>query len=132
MRYCQRLSCDDGSESSLETGLELAGHEGVVGPRLGEEGEVEVEEGDVEDGGDGGEDGGPGGEVEQEEAVGEALVGEEAPEVLGEEEDAEEAGEDADELDTEGGGHEQRGGRQPQEPGGGEGGGGGHLESAKR
>ena len=103
MRYCQRLSGNDGAKSSLETGLELAGHEGVMGPRLGEEGEMEVEEGDVEDGRDGSEDGGPRRQVEQEEAVGEALVGEEAPEVLGEEEDAEEAGEDADELDTKGG-----------------------------
>ena len=43
------LAANDGAETALQAGLELAGHERVVGAGLVEDAKVEVEKGQVED-----------------------------------------------------------------------------------
>lgn len=95
-----RLTSDNGAEAALETGLELRGHQAVVSPGLGQDGEVQPEEAEVEQGGDGGEERDPGGGVSHQLPVREVMPGQEAPEVLGQQKHAEEARVDPDILHT--------------------------------
>ena len=95
------LALDDGAQPSLQAGLELARHQGVVGPRLAQDGEVDGEEAEVEEGGDGQEDGDPGHEVAHQLPITEILPGQQPPVVLGQQVEAEEAGVDPDILHTE-------------------------------
>ena len=95
------LALYDGAQPSLQTGLELASHQGVVGPRLAQDGEVDGEEAEVEEGGDGYEDGDPGHEVAHQLPITEILPGQQPPVVLGQQVEAEEAGVDPDILHTE-------------------------------
>ena len=94
------LTSHNGAEAALEAGLELRGHQAVVSPGLGQNGEVEPEEAEVEQGGDGGEERDPGGGVSEQLPVREVMTGQEAPEVLGQQKQAEEARVDPDILHT--------------------------------
>ena len=47
-----RLASDNRAKTSLQAGLELAGHQGIVGPSLGQDAEVQGEQAQVENGGD--------------------------------------------------------------------------------
>jgi len=95
------LASHDGAEAAIEAGLELRGHQAVVGAGLGQDGEVEPEEAEIEQGGDGGEQRDPGGGVSQQLPVRESLVGQKSPEVLDQQKQAEEACVDPDILHTE-------------------------------
>ena len=55
MSYHAWLATDDGAKTSLQTGLELAGHQGIVRASLGEDGKVYGEQAQVEHGGDHGQ-----------------------------------------------------------------------------
>ena len=50
-----RLTTDYGAKPSLQAGLELAGHQGIVSPSLCQDAEVQAEQAQVEDGGDQGQ-----------------------------------------------------------------------------
>ena len=95
------LTTHNGAETTLKAGLELRGHEAVMSPSLGQDGKVQPEEAKVEQGGDGSEQGQPGGDISQQLPVREVMPGQQAPEVLGQQKQAEEARVDPDILDTE-------------------------------
>ena len=50
-----RLTTEYGAKPSLQAGLELAGHQGIVSPSLCQDAEVQAEQAQVEDGGDQGQ-----------------------------------------------------------------------------
>ena len=77
------LTPHNGAETALKAGLELRGHEAVMGPSLGQDGKVQPEEAKVEQGRDGSEQGQPGGDISQQLPVREVMPGQQAPEVLG-------------------------------------------------
>ena len=97
-----RLSSHNGAEAAIEAGLELRGHQAVVGPGLGQDCEVEPEEAEIEHGGDGSKQRDPGGGVCQKLSVREILVRQKSPKVLNQQKQAEEAGVDPDILHTAG------------------------------
>ena len=96
------LASHNGPEAAIEAGLELRGHQAVMGPGLGQDCEVEPEEAEIEHGGDDSEQRDPGGGVCQQLSVREVLVRQKSPEVLDQQKQAEEAGVDPDILHTAG------------------------------
>ena len=102
-----RLTTDNGSKTSIKTRLELACHQGVMSSSFGQDCEVKREETKIEKCWNSDQDGCTDSTISQQLSVTEILLWQQPPVVLDQEVETEEAGVDADVLDTERGGHEQ-------------------------
>ena len=96
-----RLTPHNGAQTTIKTGLELAGHQRIMSASLGQDAEVEGEESKVEDSWDEGEDGQPGETVSQQLPVRPVLSWQQSPVILDQQIHTQEACVDANVFHTE-------------------------------